>query len=344
MKKLYFCYANFKDLKDKKNKTIIGNIADSIEKAAYLLHENMKNINYEYMVLGYDYQEFSNKELNKIINEKIYLPILRKKFFKKLEFYDYEFYTNFTLDSNKNISELRKKYLKLIKKDEILKAFSEEIFYDYNYVYLLSYNESKFENLNKFLKIKNQKNNQFLELIERSKKVYDFDEENEDAVEEEEEISIANDKELLNSMYRSNFIKNHPNWLSYATVIDQLIERNDLYLTLLARDSDFGTFAEDNKHFIYSYLNATLSKNPNSKIIMFVRQFTTFKVPNTEIPQKRVGAGIFFENYITYIDKKEVEISSRTDNNTGKQLPKEIGVTYMNLEDLFKILKVDINN
>lgn len=347
MKKLFFAYANFYDPKTNQKRTIISDLTDSIEKSAYLLYKKMLDIDLEEedIELNYGQQSFSKKELNIIKNENLYVPIIRYKYFKDEDFFDYDIFQGFKMDKNQNIKELKSKYISLMKKNKDHIEYMEDMYPDKKYVYLIKYSKDNFYDLEAFVKDSNNYYHLLVELelnANQSLKegLLEYGIDIEDDIEEPE--SLKNKKEILNNIYRNRFINNNEDWVSLSTVIDQIITRQDLYLTIAGKDLEIGTFSEDNKHFIYNYLDNVLMENNETEIIVFVRQFTNINMPNTNIRYKRVSAFTFLQSELGFLDKEYLEYISRLNASTGKLIDKEEGVTYLNTEDMLKILNIKL--
>lgn len=352
MKKLFFSYANFYDSETNQKTTIISDLTDSIEKSAYLLYKKMQHINNNEFDLNYGYHSFTNKELKSIKNHSLYIPIIRYKFFKDDDFFDYDVFYGFKLDKNQNIQELRKKYIDLMKKNKDHIEYMEEMYPDKKYVYLIKYSHDDFSGLNDFLK---DKNNYYHFLIESESNAreslnetlmeleMDFDDEEfEESEEIEHEELDDSTKKVLIEMYRNRFLNNHKKWSSITILIDQLLKRTDLYLTVSGKNVEVGTFAEDNKHFIYSYLDNLLKQDSKNQIVIFIRQFTSMNIPNTKIPYKRVSAVTLLKDNYGFFDKDYLENISRLNYETGELMDKEEGVTYLDSEDMLKILNIKL--
>jgi len=348
MKKLFFAYANFYDPETNQKRTVISDLTESLEKSAYLLYKKMIDIDLEEedIELNYGQQSFSKKEFNIIKNENLYVPIIRYKCFKDEDFFDYDIFQGFKMDKNQNIKELKSKYISLMKKNKDHIEYMEDMYPDKKYVYLIKYSKDNFSDLEDFI---NDSNNYYHFLIElelntnQSLKegLLEYGIDIEEDLEEEPE-SLKNKKEILNNIYRNRFINNNEDWTSLSLVIDQIITRQDLYLTIAGKDIEIGTFSEDNKHFIYDYLDNILMENNETEIIVFVRQFTNINMPNTDIPYKRVSAFTFLQSELGFLDKEYLEYISRFNYETGKLMDKEEGVKYLNTEDMLKILNIKL--
>ncbi len=353
MKKLFFSYANFFDLETNQKKTIISDLTDSIEKSAYLLSKKMQHIdiNNNEFDLNYGYHSFTKKELKSIKNDNLYVPIIRYKLFKEDDFFDYDVFYGFKLDKNQNIQELRKKYIDLMKKNKDHIEYMEDMYPDKKYVYLIKYSYDDFSGLNDFLKDKNNYYHFLIELESNARESLkeslleydmDLDEEFSEGDEEAQENLDDGTKKVLIEMYRNRFLNNHKKWNPITIIIDQLLKRTDLYLTISSKNFDVGTFAEDNKHFIYSYLDNLLKKDNKNEIVIFIRQFTSMNIPNTNIPYKRVSAVSLFNDNYGFFDKEYLEYISRLNRFTGELMDKEEGVTYLDSEDMFRVLNIKL--
>lgn len=361
MKEIHSIYVVYEE--NKKIKTLISPFFDQIENAAGFFKDK-KIVEKNIIFTDYISINTSNRLMNTIKQKGSLIPIIRYE----LEIYEDGFYNSYEAAFiNENYKKhsrdkdyFKKEFKKLIHSlnnnhnnisMDFYHLIEEEINFDENYLYFNYYKYKK----NTDIDIPNYLNDLLSSFYEQKNGIsilpneFDFPEDYEEDQEEElldnyDEINF--DKNFFNDfqmdMNRSFFYMNHPEWREFASVIDQLLLRNDLYYIVENSASmQQGTFGEDNKSSLYSFLNNNLKFNPDSEFLIIITQFTNIQAIDSNLPVKRVAGAVFNKDGFNPINPnliKETLNDSRPDNLKNKN-----DLKSLSMEELLSFLKIKID-
>lgn len=360
---IYFGLIITKNKKTNKIKREITKITDSPYLAAYFLDERIKKIksnknllidykNIEEELISYEFIE------NLDFEEKIPYNI---SFVKMTEEYQENLKASM-LESGLNEFEI-----------EELTNFENEGYYDVEFLDDLQFYKNQEESvinsvIEDFLLDKENKKIDFIEFcnsddylmeietFKNSKRYLHYKEEIENLIEDEqyedeefkEESGDSIDSDSLVSLYSAQILNYTQGiWKEQLNFFKKLYERDDLFLTIVHTNDSYGTFGNDNKQYLLSFIKQeiieALENNTfNSKkfgFVMTIRQFTNI-MHKPNIPVKRVSMCYINNDGIFPISKKDIIIANSTCAITGKKIKKEEGVQFVGFENMLGYLNI----
>ena len=364
---IYFGLIITKNKKTNKIKREITKITDSPYLAAYFLDERIKKIksnknllidykNLEEELISYEFIEDLEVE------EKIPYNI---SFIEMTEEYKEDFKVTM-LESGLNESEI-----------EELTDFENDGYYDVEFLDDLQFYKDQEESvinsvIEDFLSDKENKKIDFIEFcnsedylmeietFKNSKRYsyykedisniieeyeYEYEEEEEEF---EEESNDSIDSDSLVSLYSAQILNyTQGKWKEQVNFLKKLYERDDLFLTIVHTNDSYGTFGNDNKQYLLSFIKQEIIEalenntfdNKKFGFIMTIRQFTNI-MHKPNIPVKRVSMCYINNDGIFPISKKDIIIANSTCAITGKKIKKEEGVQFVGFENMLGYLNI----
>lgn len=354
MQEIHAIYVIYKE--NKKLKTLISPFFDKIEYAA----DYFKNIKIKQKSLLYAEPisvNASNSIMKIIKHNGSLIPIIRyeEEIFEDGFYNSYEaaFIDNNYKKHSKDKNYFQKEFKNLLdsfKNNKFLEDYfhlnDEDIIIDANYLYFNHYRYNKNDVAD--LTIPEYLNDciwSFYDVQNNSEGV-DFTEDGEFEVHLDNTAEINFDKNFFNNfhmdMNRSFFYLNNPDWIEFANIIDQLLLRKDLYYIVEnSKSKEQGTFGEDNKASLYSFLNNNLKFYKDSEFLIIITQFTNIQAIDSNLPVKRAAAALFHSEGFNLIEPelvKETLNESRPDNLKNKN-----DLKCMHMNELLSFLKIKID-
>ena len=356
---IYFGLIITKNKKTNKIKREITKITDSPYLAAYFLDERIKKIKSNKNLL-IDYknleEELISYEFIEDFEEKIPYNI---SFVEITEEYKENFKVSM-LESGLNESEI-----------EELTDFENEGYYDVEFLEDLQFYKDQDESfinsvIEDFLSDKENKKIDFIgfcnsedylmeiETFKNSKRYSYYKDDISNIIEEyeeeefEEESYDSIDSDSLVSLYSAQILNyTQGKWKEQLNFLKKLYERDDLFLSILHTNDSYGTFGNDNKQYLLSFIKQEIIDalenntfdNKKFGFIMTIRQFTNI-MHKPNIPVKRVSMCYINNDGIFPISKKDIIIANSTCAMTGKKIKKEEGVQYVGFEKMLDYLNI----
>lgn len=355
---IYFGLIITKNKKTNKIKREITKITDSPYLAAYFLDEKIKKIKSNKNLLI----DYKNLEEELISYEFIEDLDFEEKIPYNISFVEMtEDLKASMLESGLNESEI-----------EELTNFENEGYYDVEFLEDLQFYKNQDESLinsviEDFLLDKENKKIDFIEFcnsedylmeietFKNSKRYLHYKEDiNNIIIEEyeeeefEEESNDSIDPNSLVSLYSAQILNyTQGKWKEQLNFFKKLYERDDLFLSIVHTNDSYGTFGNDNKQYLLSFIKQEIIEaldnntfdNKKFGFIMTIRQFTNI-MHKQNIPVKRVSMCYINNDGIFPISKKDIIIANSTCAMTGKKIKKEEGVQYVGFEKMLDYLNI----